>query len=216
MAALFPPSSNRTIRLVLGFGALALIAVPILLMLWVRTPPVTGQYSAPTQPVAFNHQLHVTGFRIDCRYCHNAVEQTASAGMPSTQICLPCHNQVWREGPYFAPVRQSLATGKPIQWVRVNGLPDYVFFNHAIHVSKGVGCETCHGRVDRMAKVEQAAPLTMAWCLDCHRNPEPHLRPVSEMTTMGYQPPIPQDVLGARLAREYHVRRLVNCTACHR
>jgi hypothetical protein len=214
--ALFPPSSNRTIRLALGFGALTLVLVPILLIIWVRTPLVTGQHSAPAQPVAFDHQLHVTGFRIDCRYCHNTVERTAPAGMPSTQTCIPCHNQVWRDGPYFAPVRQSLATGRPIPWVRVNGLPDYVFFNHAIHVGKGVGCESCHGRVDRMRQVEQAEPLTMGWCLDCHRNPEANLRPVSEMTTMGYQPAGSQQVLGARLAREYRVERLVTCTACHR
>lgn len=216
MPALFPRSSNAVIRLLLAFGASAVIGVPALLMAWVRSPFVTGQFSAPAQPVWFSHQHHVTGFRIDCRYCHSSVERTAGAGMPSTGTCVPCHRQVWLNGPFFHRVRQSLASGKPIPWIRVNGLPDHVFFNHAIHVSKGVGCETCHGRVDRMERVQQVVPLTMAWCLDCHRNPEPYLRPVAEMTTMGYRPPIPQAVLGARLGREYHVQRLVTCTACHR
>ncbi|HEY7634573.1 MAG TPA: cytochrome c3 family protein [Gemmatimonadales bacterium] len=195
---------------------IAAVGVPALLMVWVRTPPVTGQHDAPRQPVEFSHQLHVKGFRIDCRYCHSTVERTASAGMPSSQTCIPCHNQVWRTGPLFAPVRRSLASGQPIPWVRVNRLPDFVFFNHAIHVSKGVGCETCHGRVDQMARVQQAAPLTMGWCLDCHRNPEPRLRPVSQMTTMGYRPPSLQAQLDEQLARTYHVQRLVTCTACHR
>ena len=136
--------------------------------------------------------------------------------MPSTQTCIPCHNQIWRDGPYFTAVRQSLATSRPISWVRVNALPDYVFFNHAIHVNKGVGCESCHGRVDQMGVVEQATPLTMGWCLDCHNNPEPQLRPVSEMTTMGYHPPGSQKALGFQLARQYKVEHLLACTTCHR
>jgi hypothetical protein len=216
MPALFPRSSNTVVRFFLALGATALIGVPALLMGWVRTPFVTGRYAAPVQPVRFNHQLHVTGFRIDCRYCHGTVERDAPAGMPSTRTCVPCHNPVWLEGPFFAPVHRSLETGEPIPWARVYALPDHVFFNHAIHVNKGIGCETCHGRVDRMARISQAVPLTMRWCLDCHRNPEPYLRPVAEMTTMGYRASAPPAELGARLAREYRVQRLVTCTACHR
>ena len=216
MPALFSRSNNTIFRALLGAGVVVLVSVPAALIIWVRTPPVTGQHAAPEQPVPFSHQLHVTGFRIDCRYCHATVEHAASAGMPSTRTCLPCHEQVWRDGPWFAPVRRSLATGRPIPWVRVNRLPDFVFFNHAIHVAKGVGCESCHGRVDRMARISQTAPLTMGWCLDCHRHPESHLRPVTATTAMGYRPPVPQAALGARLAREYRVERLVTCTACHR
>jgi hypothetical protein len=216
MPALFPRSSNTVFRALLGIGALVFVGVPVLLIVWVRTPPVTGQHDAPAQPVEFSHQIHVKGLRIDCRYCHSTVERTAPAGMPSSQTCLPCHNHAWLSGPLFTPVRRSLATGHPIPWVRVNRLPDFVFFDHAIHVNKGVGCETCHGRVDRMARTQQWAPLTMGWCLDCHRNPEPRLRPVAEMTTMGYRPPQSQPELGEQLARTYHVRQAVTCTACHR
>lgn len=216
MPALFPRSSNTVVRVLIGLGASAIIGIPALLMAWVRSPFVTGQFDAPAQPVWFNHQHHVTGFGIDCRYCHSTVERTGPAGMPATGVCLPCHNQVWRDGPFFEPVRRSLATGEPIPWVRVHKLPDHVYFNHAIHVTNGIGCETCHGRVDRMERVEQVAPLTMGWCLDCHRNPEPHLRPVTEMTTMGYRPPHPDTLHGAVLARAYEVQRRVTCTACHR
>jgi hypothetical protein len=216
MPALFSPSSNRTIRLTLAAAAAAIILVPLALMAWVRTPAITGQHTTPAQPIPFDHRIHAHGLEIDCRYCHSSVERSASAGIPATSVCLPCHSQVWRDGPYFAPVRQSLATGKPIPWQRVNGLPDYVFFNHAIHVNKGVGCETCHGRVDRMQRVEQAQPLTMGWCLECHRHPERYLRPVEQVTTMGWRPARPQAVLGAELASRYHVARLTNCSACHR
>ena len=216
MPALFPRSSNRTIRNALAVVAAAAVGIPILLMAWVRTPPVTGQHSSPAQPIPFDHRIHVTGLRIDCRYCHSTVERAATAGIPATSVCVPCHSQVWRDGPAFAPVRQSLATGKPIQWQRVNALPDYVFFNHAIHVRKGVGCETCHGRVDRMARVEQATPLTMSWCLDCHRGPERYLRPVDQVTTMGWKPARTQAVVGPELALRYQVTRLTHCSACHR
>lgn len=204
------------VRRVLVLGVVLIVGLPLLLMWWVRTPYVTGEGHSVVQPVPFDHRIHVTGLQIDCRYCHNTVERAASAGIPSTAACLPCHNRAWREGPVFAPVRRSLSTGRPIPWRRVNGLPDYVYFNHAIHVSKGVGCETCHGRVDRMARVQQAAPLTMSWCLDCHRQPERHLRPVEQITTMGWRPRRPQEVVGPELARRYHVAHLTNCSACHR
>jgi Cytochrome c7 and related cytochrome c len=216
MPALFSRSSNRTIRLTLAAAAAALVGIPLALMAWVRTPAITGQRSAPAQPIPFDHRIHVTGLQIDCRYCHSTAERSAPAGVPATTVCVPCHSQVWRDGPVFAPVRHSLATGRPIPWQRVNSLPDFVFFNHAIHVRKGVGCETCHGRVDRMARVEQAAPLTMSWCLDCHRGPERYLRPVEQVTTMGWQPPGGQAALGRELVRRYHVSRLTNCSACHR
>jgi hypothetical protein len=216
MPALFPRWSNVAFRVALLFGALVLLGVPSFLMGWVRTPAVTEQYSSPVQPVPFDHAMHAGALGIDCRYCHSTVERSASAGIPATSVCVPCHNQVWFQSPVFAPVRRSLATNQPIAWQRVNKLPDFVFFNHAIHVNKGVGCESCHGRVDEMHRIQQAAPLTMGWCLDCHRDPAPHLRPVEQMTAMGWTPIEPQNVLGADLMKRYHVQRFTNCTACHR
>lgn len=216
MPALFPRRANSLFRGALLVAAAAFVAIPLFLMGYVRTPLATGELSAPEQPVPFDHRIHVQGLRIDCRYCHSSVERAATAGIPATDVCVPCHSQVWLSSSAFAPVRASRQTGGSIEWQRVNRLPDYVFFNHAIHVEKGVGCETCHGRVDEMAHVKQTAPLTMSWCLDCHRAPDQHLRPVEQMTAMGWTPAIPQAELGRELARRYHVRRLTTCTTCHR
>jgi hypothetical protein len=216
VSALFSRRATSRLRLAIAIAAAAVVGVPAFLMGWVRTPLERGQFAPIEQPVAFSHQLHVRGFRIDCRYCHYTVERAATAGLPSTDVCLPCHKQVWLDGPMFAPVRASIATGRPIPWVRVNQLPAFVYFDHAIHVRKGVGCETCHGRVDTMPRVYQTASLTMKWCLDCHREPERHLRPVEQVTTMGWQPKHPQLALGRELVQRYHVRRLTNCTTCHR
>jgi hypothetical protein len=218
MAALFSPRSNVIARRLVVLAVLAVVGIPLLLMWWVRTPQVTGQGHTVVQPIPlFSHQIHVKGLQIDCRYCHYTVDRAAVAGMPSSATCLPGHSTVWRTGAIFAPVRASLATKRPIPWQRINRLPDYVFFNHAIHVNKGVGCETCHGRVDQMAQVRQAAPLTMGWCLDCHNQPERYLRPVEQITTMGWHPPQGTQLdLGRDLKHEYHVRELTTCTACHR
>ncbi len=216
MPSLFPRWSTAAARLALIAVIAVALAVPLFLMGWVRTPYARGEHVRVAQPIAFDHRIHVTGLRIDCRYCHAGADRTAYAGLPSTQTCVPCHEQVWLDGPAFAPVRASLASGKPIPWKRVTWLPDFVFFDHEVHVRKGVGCESCHGRVDRMASAEQVVPLTMTWCLDCHRAPEKHLRPASAVTALGYVPAEPQARRGARLAREYHVRRLTDCTTCHR
>jgi hypothetical protein len=169
-----------------------------------------------SQPVAFDHLLHAGPLRIDCRYCHAGADRSAWAGLPSTQQCVSCHTPLWMSTALLAPVRRSLATGKPIHWKRVTQLPDFVYFDHAIHVNKGVGCETCHGRVDRMTQARQVAPLTMAWCVDCHRNPAPHLRPIAAITAMGWTPPGPADSLGTVLMERYHVHSLTNCSTCHR
>jgi cytochrome c7-like protein len=190
--------------------------VPLALMAWVRTPNVTRQYAPVSQPVPFDHRLHVTGFRIDCRYCHSTVERSSTAGIPAASMCVPCHSDTWMKSPQLAPIRQSVATNRPIQWNRVHILPDFVYFDHAIHVAKGVGCESCHGRVDQMAQVYQAKPLTMSWCVSCHRDPAAQLRPDSAITVMGWRPDEPQRVIGQRLMAEYHVRSLTNCSTCHR
>jgi hypothetical protein len=213
MAALFSPRATRIARWGLVAVLMLAVAIPAGLMLWVRTPAVTGQGRTAIQPIPFDHRIHVTGLRIDCRYCHTTADRGASAGLPATMVCQPCHNDVWLSGPLFAPVRQSVATGRPIPWQRVNRLPDFVYFNHAIHVAGGIACESCHGRVDRMAQVRQAEPLTMGWCLDCHRNPEPSRRPADAVTAMGWQPadrPASPPLSPARRAA------IVTCSACHR
>jgi len=213
---LFSRNADAIARLILTAAALLAIGVPVFLIWWVRTPYVTGQFSQIAQPIPFDHRHHVVDDGIDCLYCHSDAERSPHAGVPSTELCLNCHNQIWNNSPVLERVWQSRRDRQPIRWQRVTYLPDFVFFNHAIHVHKGVGCETCHGRVDRMARVYQVAPLTMGWCLECHRAPETRLRPLDAVTTMGYRPPRPQAALGPELAQRYHVRSVTNCTACHR
>lgn len=214
--ALFSPRANAVARSVLVAAVCVAIAAPVAVMAWARTPTATGQYVRVQQPLPFDHVLHAGDFRIDCRYCHAAAEQSATAGMPATSVCVPCHQQTLLRSSLMTPVRLSLATGRAIPWQRVTSVPDFVYFNHAIHVRKGVGCETCHGRVDRMQRVYQVAPLTMQWCLDCHTHPEQHLRPVTAVATMGWVAPVQQAALGRVLAQRYGVRELTTCTTCHR
>jgi hypothetical protein len=216
MAALFPPRTNNIVRAMLLGGACAIVGVPAVLMAWVRTPNATGQFAPVAQPIAFDHRLHAGNLKIDCRYCHSAVERSATAGMPPSTACVACHSPIWRNSAELALVRQSVETSRPLQWNRVDKLPDFVYFNHSVHVNKGVGCESCHGRVDRMPRVYQVAPMTMSWCVDCHRSPAAHLRPVAAMTTMGWTPAEEQPAIGRALMEEYHVRELTNCTTCHR
>lgn len=216
MAALFSRPANTALRLGLVLAGLLVLGVPLLLMAWVRTPNVTGEGNPVQQPVLFDHRHHVVDDGIDCMYCHAEVDRSPAAGIPTTARCMGCHSQVWNASPLLARVRESYFSGRPIPWVRVNRLPDYVYFDHSIHVNKGVGCESCHGRVDEMAAVEQAKPLTMGWCLSCHRKPEEFLRPRSEVTTMGWEPAGSQEALGRKLKEEYGVREMTNCSTCHR
>jgi hypothetical protein len=216
MAPLFRPWANTFFRVslaVLVGGVATLIGS---LMVYARTPFATGQQDPVDQPVPFDHRHHVGDDRIDCRFCHTLVERSAIAGIPSTATCMGCHAQVWNKSPVLALVRESYFTDRPIPWVRVHRLPDFVYFNHAIHVAKGVGCVTCHGRVDRMAAVSQVATLTMGFCLDCHREPEKHLRPREEVLSLAWEPDEAPAVLGARLKAQYDVRPRTSCTACHR
>jgi hypothetical protein len=169
MPALFPRWSNAVARGTL-LGALAVaVIIPLALMVWVRTGFATGRHARVVQPVSFDHRLHAHALRIDCAYCHSSVARAATAGFPPTSACIGCHNAALVQSAAFTPVRASLASGKPIRWQRVNALPDFVFFNHSIHVAKGLQCAACHGRVDRMATVRQEAPLSMGWCVSCHR-----------------------------------------------
>ncbi len=218
MRPLFPRWTNTAARLT----ALVLLATPALavgaLMLWVRSPFVTGQHIPREQPLQFDHRHHVGDDGIDCRYCHTSVETSASAGLPPVSTCMACHAQIWNQSPKLEPVRQAYFSGQTLQWNRVHDLPSFVYFNHAAHVRKGVGCAVCHGRVDQMAEVYQAEPLTMRWCLDCHRDPGPRLRPPSEVTRMDWTPPEgePAAQLAQRLVHEQQVQARDNCTTCHR
>jgi len=212
--------STNTISRVSVFGAVFFVAFLGWLMDAVnRSPYVTQQHVARVQPVQFSHAHHVGGMGLDCRYCHTTVERSAFANIPPTKTCMNCHSQIWNQSPEIAPVQESFRTDKSIEWVKVYDLPDYVYFNHSIHVAKGVGCETCHGRIDKMPLVAQHPTLEMSWCLDCHRAPEKHLRPRDQILTMGYVPAGDQQVIGERLKAQYHIRpsnELTECWTCHR
>lgn len=170
------------------------------------------------QPVPFSHKHHVGDDGVDCRYCHTGVENSAFANVPPTETCMTCHSQLFKDAPVLQPVRDSWQTGAPIKWQRVHDLPDYVYFDHSIHVAKGVGCATCHGQVNEMPLTFKTQSLYMRWCLDCHRNPEKFLRPKSEVVNMNYRPPADQIALGQRLVRQNNVHKngLTDCYTCHR
>ena len=171
-----------------------------------------------TQPIPFSHEHHVAGLGIDCRYCHTSVEISATAGIPPTSTCYNCHQLIWKDSPMLEPVRASYKTGEPIRWTKVHDLPDFAYFNHSIHVAKGVGCSTCHGRVDQMEQVQQVQPLTMGWCLSCHRDPAPYLRPPDQVFNMEWTPPPDQTAQGRKRVQDEHIQvsRLTNCSTCHR
>lgn len=216
MAAVFPTWSNNAARVGIVAGLLLVVAVPAALMGWVRSPWNTGENRAPIQPVPFDHRHHVVDDGIDCLYCHSLAERSPYAGIPGAGLCMNCHSQIWNQSPVLEPVRESYFRDIPMAWQKVYALPDFVYFDHAVHLANGVGCESCHGRVDRQARIAQVVPLTMGWCLECHRDPAPHLRPRSEITTMGWSFTGDRDSLAAALAQEYDVKRLTNCTTCHR
>jgi hypothetical protein len=222
MNQIFHPSMN-TISRVSIFGAIfILIAITAIVYYFVRSPYLTGEDVPINQPVPFSHQHHVEQLGIDCRYCHTSVEKAAFAGIPSTHTCMTCHSQIWTEAPMLEPVRESYRTGIPIPWNRVHDLSDFVYFNHSIHVTKGVGCESCHGRVNEMPLVWKEETLFMEWCLDCHRHPERYVRPADQVFVMGWEDEAPsgydQLVEGPRLVSEYGLEdyRLDDCSICHR
>jgi len=216
MPQIFRRSANTLSKLSL-FGVLSLVGGLILLaMVLGRSSYVTRADEYVEQPIQFSHLHHVTDDGIDCRYCHTSVETSPFAGIPPTKTCMNCHSQLFSTEPILEPVRASFREDKPLHWVRVHDLPDFVYFNHSIHVKKGMGCETCHGRVDQMPLMMQVNSLQMEWCLNCHRNPENYVRPRSEITTMGYNPPVPQSVIGPQLVKEYGINSLTSCSTCHR
>ena len=218
MAQVFRPAANTIALLVMA----SLAAAPILLVglgySLMRSSYVTDQSVTREQPVPFSHAHHVGGLGLDCRYCHTSVSTARFAGVPPTETCMTCHSQLWTNAGMLAPVRESLAANKPIRWQRIHVLPDYVYFDHSIHIAKGVGCSTCHGAIDRMPLMRQAAPLTMGWCLDCHRHPEAAIRPLDKIFDMKWTPSKDQLAEGRRLMSEYHIEtaHLTDCSKCHR
>jgi hypothetical protein len=218
MPQIFRPYADTVARvilvaiLVVPFGAVAFV------YLVMQSQYATNQSITLDQPVPFSHQHHVGGLGLDCRYCHSGVETSAVAGVPPTHTCMTCHSQLYTQTVMLAPVRASLADARPIHWNKVNRLPDYVYFDHSIHIAKGVGCSACHGAVDHMPLVRQAAPLTMGWCLDCHRDPAPNLRPAAAIFDPDWKAPADQRAEGRALLTHYliHVEHLTDCSVCHR
>ena len=218
MAQIFPRSADMWLRLTLLilFGGLVLLFVALAVL--DRSDYNTGKGWVVRQPVPFSHEHHAGALKIDCRYCHDSVEVSAVAGLPPTDTCMSCHSQIWTGAEMLAPVRQSLVEGKPLRWNRVAELPDYVYFQHNGHVNAGVGCETCLGQVDTMPLMYRAETFTMSWCLDCHQDPAPRLRPRAAVTTMGWKTEHDRRALGERMIEEHHVdtENLTHCYICHR
>ena len=218
MAQVFPRSANWASKASI-LAALLIVASILGVVLNInRIDYVSMVGVAIDQPVHFSHKHHVTGMGIDCRYCHTTVEVSAFAGVPPTETCMTCHSQIWTEAPILDPVRASFRDNKPIEWNRVHDLPDFVYFNHSIHVSQGIGCQSCHGQVDQMPLMKKAHTLNMEWCLDCHRDPAQFIRPRDQVFNMNYEYPANQETLGKSLVADYDVQtsQLTNCSICHR
>ena len=216
MSQIFHRSAN-TIAKVSIFGAVFFVAGLLGLFDKVnRSSWMTGARVARAQPIQFSHERHVAGNGIDCRYCHSSVEDSAFAGIPPTKTCMNCHSQIFSTSPFLEPVRESFRSNRSILWTRVHDLPDFVYFDHSIHIHKGVGCTTCHGPVDRMPLMYQEQSLQMDWCVDCHRQPERYVRPRADVFRVDYEPPANQLELGASLVAQYQIQKLTSCSTCHR
>ncbi len=213
----FPRWTNKFVHL--GGAVLGLAPIYVIGLVWYAASPKTTDVGyAPEQPVPYSHALHAGELGMDCRYCHNTVEQTGHAAIPATETCMNCHQRIHTRSPKLEPVRQSASSGQSIEWTKVHDLPDYAYFNHSVHVSQGIGCASCHGRIDTMEVVFQHETLSMGWCLDCHRAPEQHLRPKDEITNMAYAPSGGQTQLaqGQLLRAEHHINPPTDCSTCHR
>ncbi len=216
MSAIFSRRAELGVKL--GVLAVVVLLATTIVLLVARNMAYEPLGEPIAQPIPFSHKHHVGDDGIDCRYCHTTVETSAYAGLPSTGICLSCHSQLYTQQPLLSPLFESAASGKPIEWRRVHQLPDFVYFNHSVHVNKGVACIECHGRVDQMPLTWRVKPLQMQWCLGCHRNPEPHLRPLSQVTSMQRSTGLSSED-AQMIARVLHIqgeRRMTDCSTCHR
>ena len=220
MAQIFHPSFNNIAKIsIVGIALLLATIGGVVNVIIIRSSYLTQTQVAIEQPIQFSHKHHVGGLGLDCRYCHTSVEDAAFAGIPPTKTCMNCHSQIWVTSPMLEPVRTSFETGKPLVWKRVHNLADFAYFNHSIHVNKGVGCSTCHGRVDEMPLMWKENTLQMEWCLSCHRDPEKILRPKEDIFKMDWEPPADQEVKGRELAKQYNIQGkelLTSCSTCHR
>ena len=216
MAQLFDRNANILAKTSVIIVALVVGALGYLIYALNTSSAITDVAIAKKQPVPFSHRHHVGELGIDCRYCHTSVEVSNFAGIPPTATCMSCHSQIWTNAQLLEPVRQSYQNNVPLQWTRINALPDFVYFNHSIHINKGVGCTTCHGPVGEMPLMYRENTLQMGWCLSCHREPEKFVRPREEVFNAFYKPPANQLELGAKLVKEYKIQRFTNCSTCHR
>jgi hypothetical protein len=222
MSDIFPKWTNRLPRNII-IGALLIGTAVTGGVTYYFTPKYTRVGYQPIQPVAFPHSVHVTQLGLDCRYCHNGVEKSWYSNIPATSVCMNCHNQVLKDDPRLAVVRDSAATGKPIEWVQIHKMPDYVFFNHSVHVNRGISCVECHGHINHMDEVFHAKPLSMTFCLNCHRDPAMHVRPLDKITDLDWQVTKndadwadQQRSHGEKIVHDWHVQSLQNCSTCHR
>ena len=215
MSAIFGRSTDKYFRIIVPILAAGGAAV-VGLIAYLGSPAVRETGYAPVQPVKYSHKLHAGDLGMDCRYCHYTVEKSAYAAIPQTEVCMNCHVRVKPESSLLQPVRDSYATGAPIPWVKIHNLPDYVYFNHQAHVTAGVSCVSCHGRVDQMIVVKQMEPLSMAWCLDCHRDPAGSIRPVGEVTNLGWMPDRDPVLIGREIMEAKGIHPPTNCSGCHR
>jgi hypothetical protein len=219
MPQVFPASSNVIAKAVLLAGLLSLVLLLWAGLIYTRSSYGTGVGLSRVQPVPFSHEHHAGVLGIDCRYCHTSVENSAFAGIPPTKTCMNCHSQIWVGSQMLQPVRESYRTNESLRWHRVYNLPGFVYFDHSVHVQKGIGCSACHGRIDEMPFTYQAPTLLMEWCLECHRNPERHIRPRADVFNMHYQQADDQVAVGRKLVAEYDIKdpvQLTSCTVCHR
>jgi hypothetical protein len=216
MPQLFHRSANSLSKIAIFGGLIVLGSIVVAAYALDR-----GAYNSDTavvkdQPVPFSHKHHVTDDGIECRYCHTSVETSSYAGLPATEVCMGCHSQIWSNAAILEPVRASFRTGESLAWTRVHDLPQYVYFNHSIHVNKGIGCASCHGRVDQMPLMFKVNTLFMNWCLDCHRQPWKYVRPREQVFNMAYEPPANQEEFGKDLVKKYKIQSLTDCWTCHR
>jgi hypothetical protein len=215
LSQLFPRWANQTPRF-LALGFLLFILIIILLLWYYGSPNYLNVGYRPKQPVDYSHKLHAGDLGIDCRYCHTYTDMSSHANVPSTQTCMNCHQLIGTDNQKLLPVRESWSTGKPIEWIKVHDLPDYCYFDHSAHVLVGVGCISCHGDISKMIIVQQQKPLSMGWCLDCHREPGPHLRTVDEITNMDWHPGPDHEEFVNRIIKEKNINPPEDCSACHR
>lgn len=215
MAQLFPKWIN-SIPPIIALGAVAALFISVAIVSHFFSPEFTDVGYRPIQPSPYSHKMHAGDLGIDCRYCHTSVENQAHANVPPTRTCMNCHNMVTTDSDSLALIRSSFMTGEPIEWIRVHNLPDFVYFNHSAHINAGVGCISCHGNVTQMEIITLSEPLSMGWCLDCHRNPDLHLRPVAEVTNMKWKRPLDHAKFVADWKAEKNIDPPIFCSGCHR